>query len=853
MPKTSFRATYRLQLRKEFTFQDAAGVVGYLDELGISHVYLSPILESREGSNHGYDGIDPTRISEERGGEEGFEKLVARIEQSRQIEGLILDIVPNHLSSSWKNPAWWDLLKHGRASKHWKTFDVKPRPGNDARVILPVLGRSRQSALASREISIGLHEGQLAVKYFDHRYPLDPRTYAEVKSAVKKVGGDYAKLPLKVIEEILAKQNYVLRDWRSGSQEINYRRFFDINDLAGIRIEEPEVFKWAHAKIVKLMKAHKIIQGLRIDHVDGLTFPSDYLEDLAKISKNVWVEKILGDGEKLPASWPVLGSTGYEFSNISSRLFVDLKGLSYLHSHYLQNVDDRWERFHDCVYESKREMLESQFVSELNYLTNQLYAIAGKQKKNRPGFLREDLAEALTELTSSLRVYRTYARRGKPLASRFLDEALAETEGRGRVKNKHALNWLRTTLLDPKGRWSEELYLNIKRWEQLTGPVMAKGLEDTALYRYCPLLSLNGVGGEPDWRGDGSVEYHAFYQEQLREHPQSMNTSSTHDTKRSEDVRSRIHVLSELSEEWTKLFESYPQSDARHAPSTRAAYLIFETMIGAWPFDGKITESFVERMQSYMIKAAREAKTETSWNDVNGPYEEALKKFVKDVLKPKDPEGRAFLQSLRIFAEKCTYYGVFNSLASVVLKVASPGVPDFYQGCDLWDLSLVDPDNRRPVDYQLRQNLLRELKKATKESPQATMKDLITNWKSGKIKLWLTWKLLQLKQQNPALFDEGEYIALEPKGKFKQHFVALLRKHEGVWLLVVVPRFLANKQDPAKRLQVVAPELLATEFALPHDAPATWRSLFSGRELAGQSLAAKGLFADFPVAVFTGV
>ncbi|HEX7675059.1 MAG TPA: malto-oligosyltrehalose synthase [Bdellovibrio sp.] len=886
----SFRSTYRLQLHKDFTFADARKILGYLSKLGISHVYLSPILESVEGSNHGYDGVNPTVISAERGGEEEFESLVRRISQDKSLEGLILDIVPNHLATHSSNPAWWDVLRNGKQSSSWKIFDIKKSPKYGFKIVLPVLGRSLQAVIASRELKIGIAGEELVLKYFDHIFPVKLDSYPSIfiaaatelsekgeippwmkqfKSSKRNTpqGAVLAKkltawlsknkrnalalekslltIPVKTLEKTLVEQNYVLRDWRAGTREINYRRFFDINDLVGMRIEDEKVFRWAHSKIADLLKKYSNIHGLRVDHVDGLAFPEQYLKRLAKECDNVWVEKILGNGELMPQDWKILGSTGYEFSVISARLFVDVPGLLNLHSHYLRRIDDRWELFHDCVYDSKREMLESYFVAEVNYLVDLFYSEVAPRKRKL--FSREDLAQALIEVTSSLRVYRTYAKKGQPTKSRWLEEALSEAEARGKISSKAAFEWLRSLLLSPSGKWSDGEFTCIKRWEQLTGPVMAKGLEDTALYRYCPLLSLNGVGGEPDWVGDGSLEYHRFQQEQVRNYPYNLNTTSTHDTKRSEDVRSRIDVLSEVADEWNKLSESLiRQVPAEEAPSRRAVYLISETIIGAWPFDGKIDSEFIERMQKYFIKAARESKTETSWSEVNESYEKKLNLFVERILNPKTTGEKHFLKAIENFADRCSYYGAINSLAILALKVTSTGVADFYQGCDLWDLSLVDPDNRRPVNYEIRSKMLSGF--PAQASP-SFLKRICTQWRSGEIKLWLTWRLLQERNRDIDLFIKAEHIALYPQGSARSQFVSFMRHFENRWMMVVVPRFLANKEPLKRGLSLTNTEILDVRFDLPSGAPHTWRHALTGKSLNGTSFRARDLVSEFPLAV----
>ena len=931
-----------MQLRKSFPLDEAAKITSYLDDLGVSHIYLSPILEARPESNHGYDGIDPLKISEERGGEEGFTKLVEQVEKAKSIDGLILDIVPNHVASSWLNPVWWEVLKNGPESEHWAYFDFRPRAPKDNRVVLPVLGRSRQALLASRELQFGVLNHQFVLNYWDNHFPIAPRSYARILRALatelnessakgagwKKQVTKFAEkaaqvsgqktnqtaavkafckwleanpvaarvfditlkaLPIKIIEATIDEQNYALEDWRAGSREVNYRRFFDINDLAAIRVEDDQVFKWAHKKILALTKQYPMIHGLRVDHVDGLTDPEGYLKKLRGISKHVWVEKILGEGESVPKAWPIEGTTGYEFSGLSSRLFVDLPGVLHLHSHYTRHVDRRWERFHDCVYDSKREMLDSHFVSEVNYLTDQFYALAqsgaksgakssakSSAKSKEPGsFTRDDLKEALKELTSSLRVYRTYFASGDSSENQYLKGAFAEVEGRGRLTSKQAFNWLRSLLLSkPNDRkvQSEPAASIIKRWEQLTGPVMAKGLEDTALYRYFPLLSLNVVGGEPDWTGDGAIEFHAFNQERLREQPNSMSATSTHDTKRSEDVRSRIHVLSELAEEWTTNFERWHKMNesivvnnkGRVIPDRSIEYLIYETLTGTWPMDSVITQEYIERIKQYLLKAVREAKSETSWTEPDKAYEDAVTGFIDALLDTKSANKKAvkhaleFQKDIQLFANQCMYFGAFNSLSLVALKVTAPGLPDFYQGCELWDDSLVDPDNRRPVDYDLRKAMLKEIKANIKTNGPSARKRLTADWSSGEIKLWLTHELLQMRRRETELFTKGEYFAIEPKGEGRRHFLCFLRNFENKWALIIVPRFLAsviefNAKSFAKKkppLVIEDETILATEFPLPEYAPKKWVSALTGQRLGSVPLIAGDLLENLPIAVY---
>ncbi|KYG63803.1 hypothetical protein AZI86_13345 [Bdellovibrio bacteriovorus] len=835
-PLNTFRTSYRLQLHKDFRFQDAKDVVAYLARLGVSHLYLSPIMESMPGSNHGYDGTDPEKISLERGGEAEFIKLIKEV-RSSDLEGLILDIVPNHLACNLKNPYWYDVLKNGKASKYWNTFDLKTTDPQKDPIILPVLGKSRLEVLNDGDIKVIKQGQEWQLMVYESLYPLN-------KAAQNIL--DAKRPSAKVLKQILESQYYCLEDWRQGSRKINYRRFFDINDLIGIRMEDPKVFSWFHKKTFELMNKHPEIQGLRIDHVDGLTFPRQYLSRLHRKTPHIWVEKILGEKESLPHYWSVLGSTGYEFSNVAARLFVYVPGLLYLDSHYLKNIEDRWHRFHDCVYDSKRQVLQSHFSSELKFITALFYEQVPRLLKKR--FTDRHLSQVISEVTAALRVYRTYAQKKEPLQYHWLTEAIAEAEGK-HTGDRHAFKWFRQ-VLEKKGDWPEGLFLAIKRWEQLSGPVMAKGLEDTALYRYCPLLSLNGVGGEPDWLGDAVTEYNSFQRLKHRQFPLSMNTSSTHDTKRSEDVLSRVHVLSELSEQWAHLYEEIvADKSLSKGLERRSIYFIAETVLGAWPMDGKITKDYVKRIQAYAIKASREAKLETSWLEVNTAYENRVKNFIEQILTPNSLEQRELFKKMKKFASVISFYGAFNSLGFLVLKTTSLGVADFYQGCEMWDLSLVDPDNRRPVDYDVRKEALERIQKEFKRSPSRLLIRVTKDWRSGEIKLLMTWRLLQMRNRFANVFLHGEYIPVPVRGKYQQQFVSYLRRYKDQWFWVVLPRFLTRVDHSEEAVRLDVDFFADTKFTLPAHAPRKWENILTKTSYDRETNKLDKMFAGGPVAV----
>lgn len=837
-------STYRLQLHKEFRFQEVRALLEYFSQLGLSHLYLSPILESLPGSIHGYDGINPEQVSAERGGEAEFAKMMRDLRKTA-LSGVVLDLVPNHLACHSANPFWRDVLEKGKKSSAWKRFDLKMSDPAKEPILLPILEKSLSLSCKEGTVRVRHTQGRWQLHIHDLCYPLNSRAQNFLKRKGLRGG---SSLSLKITQQVLEMQYYKLVDWKTGGRQVNYRRFFDVNDLIGLRMEDRAVFAWFHRKTFALIKKHPGIHGLRIDHVDGLTFPEEYLQRLQRVVPHIWVEKILAEHEDLPQNWPVRGTTGYEFANAAGRLFLYLPGLISLRAYYIKNIHPRWERFRNCVYDSKCEILRSYFTSELHYVSGLFYRqLSGSLKKN---FSRQDLEDVVVAVTASLAVYRTYATKNKSSKDPWLRDAFKEVEGR-HSGNREALRWLQKTLSAARG--TKKSLLAVKTWEQLSGPVMAKGLEDTALYRYAPVVSLNNVGGEPDWMGEASIEFHSAQRRKRRQYPLSFNATSTHDSKRSEDVSSRLHVLTELSEDWLKLLEATSRVKTLPAaipPATRS--FLLQTILGAWPLGGRLDKDFRNRMKAYAVKAAREAKTETSWAQVNADYEKHLEAFVETLLSPQTTQEKALTAGLRDLAGQLSYFGAFNSLSLLCLKILSPGVADFYQGCEMWDFSLVDPDNRRPVDYSRRVDLLKTLQKEFKRDAPALLARLTEQWQDGAIKMFLTWRLLELRRSFPELLLQGDYIPVLIKGRDGAPLVSFMRKKDQQWLWILIPRYVATAESMASasgplRLQKILNQDL--RWSVLQEAPRFWDNIFSGTTVDRRSLNLEKLFAGFPVAV----
>lgn len=841
-------STYRLQLSAGFRLADALAAVPYLDALGIEALYLSPVTAATPGSRHGYDCCDPTRVNPEIGSEEELAALSAALRERGM--GILLDSVPNHMAASTHNPWWRDVLARGSASLHADLFDIEWRAvgaGGRPQVLLPVLGGRYGEVLNRGEIRIDGDE----IAYVDRRYPIAGDT---------RDGLEPARADVDALDRLLDRQHYRLADWRVASERINYRRFFDVAELVALHSQERSVFERTHELTLRLAKSG-VVTGLRIDHVDGLWDPLGYLERLqAELGGDFWlvVEKILIGDEALPAEWPVAGTTGYEFGRAVTGVQVDAGGLQALDDLY-HRFTGRPERFADLLSRQKLRMLRDLFAGEIGRRGEELCQLADCDRAGRDLSHRQ-LVEALAEVTAALPVYRLYARASgaRPADRALLDEALAEVAARRPDLDPAVLAWLRRVLaLDLAGA---EPALGgrgadlVMRWQQLSGPVMAKGLEDTALYQYNRLLSLNMVGGEPDppRRHLTAGEFHRRAAAQLARWWGGLNATTTHDSKRSEDVRSRLHVLAEIPEVWLRavwrwhaLNQPHCTSRGGHTvPDPNEELFVYQTLLGAWPLAAADMESFGDRIREYLVKAAREAKVHTSWLEPDEEHEAALVEFATALLDPaRAPHFHADMQRL---AGLVARWGAVNSLAQLTLKLAAPGVADFYQGTELWTLTLVDPDNRRPVDLAARARLLAELEGAVTGGP--ALAALVRSWHDGRLKLLVTWRGLRARRAEPDLFLRGEYLPLEASGHLAGHLVAFARRQGDAWLVCAVPRFPARL---AAGFPLGARTWRDTTLALPPGAPGEWTDLATGSiaRAAGGALRAADLFRALPVAL----
>ncbi|MEE8469939.1 MAG: malto-oligosyltrehalose synthase [Dehalococcoidia bacterium] len=726
-----------------------------------------------------------------------------------------------------------------------------------------------------RKISETYRERQLVKERFRQLVSSSPEAGAFIRENVAWLNGKMDDpQSFDQLDRLLAQQAYQLAFWKTALTDINYRRFFDISDLIAMRVENPGVFEATHALIQQLVQQGKVT-GLRVDHIDGLYDPFEYLCRLqhhispqAGITSPsekfyVIVEKILTGDETLPEEWPVFGTTGYDSLNAFNAVFVDDRRAQDLDDVYIRTTGGR-AAFADVVYQKKGHVIDQLFAGELRALADQLARLA-QLDQDVSEVSRGELTKAIAGVTASLATYRTYTRNLEisPQDRRHLECAIHEVRQREPDLDTRALAFLeRVLLLDFPGLLAPEqkdAWLHfVMRWQQFTGPVMAKGFEDTALYVHNRLVSLNEVGGNPGARGISVEAFHHHNLTRQARWPLAMNATSTHDTKRSEDVRARINVISEDPHSWERHLSRWIQWNepkkqkvaGEPVPEPELEVLIYQTLIGSWPLSTKEMPKFRDRFKAYIIKAAREAKSYTNWLSPNPEYESALLAFVESILD--STEQSKFLQDFSRYQEKTAYCGALNSLSQVLLKVTSPGVPDFYQGTELWDFSLVDPDNRRPVDYEQPNRYLDSLVRREAPGQSSLIQELLTSWKDGRIKLYVTYKSLALRKAYRDLFVEGDYIPLKARGQRHEHVCAFARRQGMTWALVVAPRFLSRliHVDTLPLGHLVWGE---DTLPLPEGAPRRWIHAFTGESTEvlpkTREMHLSDIFLKFPVAL----
>jgi (1->4)-alpha-D-glucan 1-alpha-D-glucosylmutase len=934
------RSTYRIQLHGEFTFRDATALVPYWASLGISHVYCSPYLRARPGSKHGYDIIDHDSINPEIGTREELDAFAAEMRKHGLAQ--LMDIVPNHMGVLAADNAWWqDLLENGPASTLADFFDIDWHPPNEHlqnRVLLPVLGDHYGVELSGGKLQLQFEpqSGSFAIRYFEHRLPIDPREYPRILApavreleaagsdrvhqaqALRSIMESFARLPRRdessharrdernlnkevakgrlatltrtsapvadavrraldslngqsedptsfdALHDLLERQPFRLAYWRVAQDEINYRRFFDINDLAALRQENDAVFNATHRLVLQLVN-EGIVEGLRIDHPDGLYDPRAYFRRLQEACGKptyVAVEKIVAPFENLPEDWAVHGTTGYRFANVVNGLFVDPTAESRMTRTYHAFIGDETD-FEESARRSRRLILRTSLSSELTVLTSRLARIA-RADRNTRDFTFTTLRDGLAEVIASFPVYRTYIDdHVRPEDRRYIEWAVTRARSQSRAADVGVFDFLRDALMCELPTRSPALAAAVRhfarKFQQLTAPVMAKGIEDTTFYIYNRLVSLNDVGGDPSEFGMPRERFHRASANRARHWPHTMLATSTHDNKRSEDVRLRIDVLTEMVPAWRLQLRKWHRVnldaktdvDGMLAPTRNDEYLLYQVLLGSYPAErprGEALKEWRERIEAYMLKATREAKVHTSWANPNAAYEEATTRFIRAILD--DKPGNAFFEDFCANVGTVMWLGFLNSLSMVAVKYTSPGVPDLYQGNELWDFSLVDPDNRRPVDYALRRRMLGEI---TALSPDdARIADIFRELGDGRAKLLLTHRLLALRNEREELFARGSYTALRTAGARARNLVAYARRHGGQVCITVAPRLMAALDIAPDRLPC-GPEVWGdTRVDVPFLAEGdTLRDVVSGREHAIREgvLALDELLATAPVAV----
>jgi (1->4)-alpha-D-glucan 1-alpha-D-glucosylmutase len=957
-------ASYRLQFGLGFGFREAEAIVPYLDALGISHVYASPILKARRGSTHGYDITDHNALNDELGDERAFDEFVATLH--RHGMGLILDFVPNHMGIGRADNQWWlDVLEWGRASPYADYFDIDWQPEKRelrGKVLLPFLGDHYGAVLEAGELALRFDAdtGTFSVWYHEHRFSVAPHLYSRIlavgldESRHREASGvavvealivefralQRTRMPASgrlaartaaeglkqqlhdayrndgsvrdhierclgyfngalgqattflPLHRLLELQHYRLAYWKVAADEINYRRFFDINELAALRMETRELFDTAHRLILRWITEGKV-QGLRFDHVDGLFNPRAYFRAVQEeVSRSfeggdgsggrpfyLLVEKILAAHERLRDNWPVAGTTGYEFVNLLNGVFVDPSAERAMDRIYRRFTGET-RSFDDILRDSKLRVMDTALSGELTVLARELDRISESNWHSRD-FTLDGLREALRQVVADLPIYRTYVEDRHVHAVDRQEIATAVMRARTRNSDIDPGQFdfigdvLTTDLVRrPRSGYGRRQVVRFAmKFQQYTGPVMAKSMEDTAFYRYNRLVSLNEVGGEPRAFGTEVEAFHRANLERQHSFPHSMLATSTHDTKRGEDVRTRIDVLSEISDEWETQVNhwsrlnrsSKSEIDGRSVPTANDEYLLYQTLVGAWPTEimdivpapSANLDAFRGRIDAFMVKALRESKTHSSWANPNVEYERAMSDFIGRLLDTTKPNS--FLESFLPFQATVAWFGMLNGISQTALKILAPGVPDIYQGAESWCLSLVDPDNRHPVPFAALSEELRAssvVPDAAAKSHSLVVEKLLHGWKDGRVKIWLSRILLRLRRHNPRLFGEGDYFSAVCTGTHAVHICAFARRHGGEVAIVIAPRLMARLVGPELKLPVGQAVWQDTCLSLPWDGCSTELiDVVTGRPHSltvrngRASLPVSVLLQDFPVAV----
>ncbi len=875
-------STYRLQLHKGFTFEDASAIAVYLSELGVTHVYSSPYLQAAPGSMHGYDVVDHRKVNEELGGAAGHERFSKTLGENGL--GQVLDIVPNHMSLGEQNKYWWDVLENGTNSRYASFFDIDWNSSEERlrdKVLVPILGDQYGRVLSAGGVVLKRDGAQFTVEAAGQTFPVSPASLSLIlnraaeysrSDALNFISASFARLPspdfwdrrtilarhrdknvlvgllerlceeeretcetidravaeinasADALDELLGQQYYRLAYWKTADQQLGYRRFFDVNTLIGLRVEREYVFDETHALIVRWLK-QGVLDGVRVDHPDGLRDPKQYFERLRERVPEAWIvgEKILEPGEWLRKEWPIQGTSGYDFMNEVLGVLVQPEGLRRLGEHYTAFTGDD-AGFPAVAHDKKIAVTQEALGSDVNRLTS-LFVDICEGNRDQRDFTRAEIRRAIREVASCFAVYRTYV---VPERNEVTDEDKLRIERATTcAKDNRAdvdaglFDFMRDVLtLKVTGKVETEF---VYRFQQFTSPVMAKGVEDTAFYCSNRLIAMNEVGGDPDCGGFKLSHFHAYNAKVQSTFPATMTTLSTHDTKRSDDVRARLLVLSEIPDVFSEAVRRWSAMNARHRSGdqidTGTEWFLYQTLVGAWPINA-------ERMREYMMKAMREAKVRTSWVANNGEYEEALNHYIDALLSDE-----AFVADIEGFVGKILVAGRTNSLTQTLLKYTAPGVPDMYQGGEIWDFSLVDPDNRRPVDYGLRTTILHEMK--TMNAVQVAER-LSQAEDAGLPKLWVVHNALEVRKEHPEWFGtEASYTPILAKGAGAERAISFLR---GKNVLTLAPRWTHEAEDWGN-----------TSLRVP---VGTWRNRLTEEVTRGGDVKVSELLGVFPVALF---
>ncbi len=904
-------STYRIQFNKDFRIPDLDRIIEYLGMLGSGTVYASPIFQATPGSAHGYDIINPLLFNPEVTDKDDFLKVCSRLQNYNL--GWLQDIVPNHMAFHQNNAWLMDVLEKGSNSEYIGFFDLEPGVASREKpLMVPFLGSTLEQAVSNGEVKMGWCNGNFCITYFDNQYPINFDSFSKIIEAeIPDAPGAFADMwnqlkenrkhdisqfyylrwnPFKAVvqnlyekeelfcrfihkiirtynanvhllQDVIQSQYYRLCHWQETERSINFRRFFTVNGLICTKMESPAVFAKYHSFIAEMLQKG-CFNGLRIDHIDGLNDPNGYLENLRKLSgKDTYIvaEKILEHDEEFPDFWPIQGNTGYDFLATVNNLLTDMKGYKKLHTLY-KEVTQLEIHPADLIYQNKKMILTTRMHGEwdniVTYFNRLDFLDFGKEKISQ-----EEIKEAIGEFMLACPVYRLYPRRF-PLRNHNR-ATVEEIFARARSRNpalEDALNVLAAILLSKEDKSEEQnrkLEQFFTRLMQFTGPLMAKGVEDTSMYQYNCFIAHNEVGDAINAKGISSEEFHQQMLQRQQNWPLTMNTTSTHDTKRGEDVRARLNVVSELADEWDTHVRKWMRMNQKKKtrldsgllePSLSVEYFIYQTLLGTFPSEGKADEEYLQRIDQYLVKALREAKRKVSWRDPDEVYENAICDFTRNILH----SDHDFLNAFLPFQQKIAWRGVTNSLTQLSLKGTAPGVPDIYQGTEWWDLTLVDPDNRQPVDYEARKTMLKQLISQSRKDSAALMQQLSSNPFDGRIKLWLTHILLSLRKQQPELFANGEYIPLEVKGEFARHAMAYARRHQNDWVIVVVPLITGALSQKPKGEYLSEVNWEDTHVVIPDNAPVNWMHLLDGSShVVKEKLDLKELFKNAGVCLLT--